>query len=413
MKVFKFGGASIKDVQSIERLPGIISNNSDNELIIVVSALGKTTNKIETIVNKAFKHDLYSDELSSLKDVHLQMYRELVGHDCQDLLKLFDDFEHKIITTNKSNYDYFYDQIVSYGEQFSSYMVYKYLCSKGFDIQLINACDVVVSDENWRRGNVDEAETHRNVDRVLKEKTSQIIITQGFIAATRSRDVVTLGREGSDYSASLFAAFSGADELTFWKDVAGIYTSDPSVYEDAKLLDVISYNEMVELSYFGAKILHKKTLSVLNDRNVVTKVKSFLTPDEPGTTLLKNIDCMYPPLKILLKNQILITVQSKDKSIIAGNDLQVVYNIAAKLKIDINLIQVSAIKISFCVTYNDNSFAALLDLLSNYFVLKYNNGMVLETIRHYTNDELVQIISRSDVLLTQITRSVVQFVYRS
>ena len=157
MKVFKFGGASIKDVQSIERLPGIISNNSDNDLIIVVSALGKTTNKIETIVNKAFKHDLYSDELSSLKDVHLQMYRELVGHDCQDLLKLFDDFEHKIITTNKSNYDYFYDQIVSYGEQFSSYLVYKYLCSKRFDIQLINACDVVVSDENWRRGNVDES----------------------------------------------------------------------------------------------------------------------------------------------------------------------------------------------------------------------------------------------------------------
>lgn len=412
MKVFKFGGASIKDVQSIERLPGIISDNSDNELIIVVSALGKTTNNIETIVNRAFKHELYSDELSSLEEIHLQMYQELVGGNCDALKQLFDDFENKIITTNKSNYDYFYDQIVSYGELFSSYIVYEFLKFKGFDIQLINACDVVVSDENWRRGNVDEDETYRNISRVVKEKTSKIIITQGFIAATRSRDVVTLGREGSDYSASLFAAFSNADELTFWKDVAGIYTSDPSVYSDAKLLDVISYNEMVELSYFGAKILHKKTLSVLNDKNVTTKVKSFLTPSMPGTTLLKNVNCLYPPLKILLNNQILITVQSKDKGIIAGDDLNVVYNIASKLKIDINLIQVSAIKISFCVTYGENTFAQLLELLSNYFILKYNTDVILETIRHYTNDELVKIIGRNDVLLTQITRSVVQSVYR-
>ncbi len=411
MFVYIFGGASIKDALSIRRLPSIIGDNEADKLIVVVSALGKTTNHIEAIVDSCYKHEDCDALINSLKNNHLQICEELLGSQDSDLLSLFDEFKQKTASIDTENYDFLYDQLVSYGELFSSCIVSKYLISKGYNLKLISALDLVVADDNWRSGNVDNEATSLKVRELTDSMNVDVIVTQGFIGRSKCGHAITLGREGSDYSAAMMAAFSGADELTFWKDVAGVYTADPSICGDAEKIDEISFSEMVELSYFGAKILHKKTLSVLLDKNISTKVKSFLYPDKQGTTLKNNVDCVYPPIRIRLKNQLLVTARTKDGSLVTGNELQIVYNEAKRLKIDINLIQISATNISFCITYNKNSAPALLASLGKTFFVRYNENVTLETIRHYCNKELAEVVGRERLLLTQITRSVVQAVY--
>ncbi|MBR5720312.1 MAG: aspartate kinase, partial [Bacteroidales bacterium] len=275
MNVFKLGGASIKDAESIKRLPEIIAENGADRLVLVISALGKTTNKIETIVNKAYKNEDYSNEYNSLKDEHLDILHSLVGMTCDDeLVKLFSEFDKKISVTSKADYDYFYDQTVSFGEMFSTLIVAKYLTLTGMDVYLAKANDIFLADKNWRSGNVDIVTSEKRMQQLVQNVRSRIIIIQGFISGTSSNDIVTLGREGSDYSAALVAVFCNATELTFWKDVDGIYSTDPKIYPDAQKLEQIGYDEMVELSYFGAKILHKKTLSVLKTKNIVARVRS-------------------------------------------------------------------------------------------------------------------------------------------
>ena len=412
MNVFKLGGASIKDAESIKRLPEIIAENGADRLVLVISALGKTTNKIETIVNKAYKNEDYSNEYNSLKDEHLDILHSLVGKVCDDeLVKLFSEFDKKISVTSKADYDYFYDQTVSFGEMFSTLIVAKYLTLAGMDVYLAKANDIFLADKNWRSGNVDIVTSEKRMQQLVQNVRSRIIIIQGFISGTSSNDIVTLGREGSDYSAALVAVFCNAKELTFWKDVDGIYSTDPKIYPDAQKLDKIGYDEMVELSYFGAKILHKKTLSVLKTKNIVARVRSFINLQDSGTMLLDNFEINYPPIKICLKNQILITAESLKNNIILGDDVKTIYDLASKFKMDINMIQISAKKISFCVTYNEHSCESLFDMLKQSFSIKYNQNATLETVRHYTPAELKEIFSRDDMLLTQVSRTAAQVVF--
>ena len=413
MKIHKFGGASIKNIERIKKIPEIIARNESDRLIIVISALGKTTNCLENIVNNSFVGNDYMNDFNNLTTNHYEILSSLLPDDNEakeHITCLFDECRNKVIRICKDDYDYYYDQIVSYGEIFSSYIVYRYFMGKGFDVCLKDARQLFMSDKNWRSGNINVSYSMASVKQMLARTNNHIIITQGFIAGTISGDAVTLGREGSDYSAAMFADFCNADEVTFWKDVDGIYSADPNIYDDAVKIDRISYDEMIELSYFGAKVLHKKTLLVLMDKNVTTRVRSFLSPEKVGTALFNFADYVYPPIRIILHNQVLITAEHNKRQIISGQDIKVIYDLASEGKFDINLFQISALKVSFCITYNKFSCEKLFHELKKTFIVKYNVDVTLETVRHYTERDILKFISQQNILLTQISRSVAQFV---
>ena len=428
MKVYKFGGMSVKDAQSIKKLPEIITKTCNDDLIIVVSAMGKTTNALENIISKAFAGENHNDEIENLRQFHATNMLHLCAEVSPDLIHLFDAFTNAVNINEKDNYDKFYDSIVGYGELFSSTIVFHFLAQCGFDVRWLNAMDVIVSDDNWRSGNINFQETEKRMHKFFATSHKKVVITQGFIAGQHNNGtdflhdiddniaqhkfsgMVTLGREGSDYSAAVFAACTGADEITFWKDVDGIFTADPKFFNNAQKLEMVGYDEMVELSYFGAKVLHKKTLSVLNNKNIITKVRSFEDLSKQGTLLVKNTDIKYPPIHIYLDKQVLITLENKAKTIIKQADITYLYETAEKWKSDINIIQISAIKISFCITYNQFSFHDMYSDLQKHFSVKYNMNTLLETIRHYTTHDVANVSAKENVLLTQRTRSVMQIV---
>lgn len=415
MKVHKFGGASVKDATSIRRIPNLIQDCGNDRLFIVISAMGKTTNKLETIVNKAFATENYDEEFESLYNEHLNILKDLLPDNTlviSCLTELFAKCKDKIHTTAKEDYNFFYDQIVSCGELFSSLIVSQYLKNLSFDIQLIDAADIFISDDNWRAGNIDKAATKQNITNICNNNDNKILITQGFIAGDNNGNYVTLGREGSDYSAGILAALSNADELTFWKDVEGIYNADPKNFPNAIKIDKISYDEMIELSYFGAKVLHEKTLHSLRGKSTTLQIRSFLKPETQGTFLYNYTNCIYPPIIIVLKNQILFTVEPKTKSLIDIEHINRIYDSTKHCNININLIQISAIKISFCATYDEFACKGLISLLEDFFEVKYNTNVSLETIRHYKKEELKTFIKEKDILLTQISRRVAQFVIK-
>lgn len=323
---------------------------------------------------------------------------------------LFKQCSQVIDSTDKKDYDFFYDQVVSFGERFSSYIISEFLKQEGLDVALVDAGTVLRSDDNWRAGNIDMEASSNMISNVVERYSNRIIITQGFIAKEATGAYVTLGREGSDYSAGLIAAFTNADELIFWKDVDGIYNADPKMFDNVVKIDKISYEEMVELSFFGAKVLHEKTLYALKERNVILSVKSFLHPEREGTYICCDLQCTYPPIRIVLPNQILITAEPIDKKLIDLSHIKQIYGIAEECNVNVNLIQTAATKLSFCATYDEYNCHKLLSGLGGNFKVRYNENVFLETIRHYTRFDLSGFAGNEKVLLSQVTRACAQYV---
>lgn len=412
MEVYKFGGASVKDAASLENVANLVKTK-DN-LWIVVSAIGKTTNALEVLVKSWFNN--LSDKLdhySSVRDFHLNYIdnafednstkvKEKIGHYFN---QVFEIISHEA----GDNYDLAYDKIVSYGELFSTLIFSEYLNLKGIANTFCDARDIIITDRNNRDAKILWAES---ADSFIKQNfdTHGKYVIQGFIGRSVDGIVTTLGREGSDYTASALAYLLNAESVSIWKDVPGIMNADPAWCDFAQKLDVLSYLEAIELAFFGAKVIHPKTIKPIENKNIPLYVKSFLNPSDPGT-VIKKLDYKLKliPVYILKENQTLISISPKDFSFIVEENMSKIFGLFAKYKAKVNITQNSAVSFSASIDGDNRNFESLIRDLQSEFFVKYNTGLDLITIRYYNDDAISKMISGKKVLMEQRSRSTARF----
>lgn len=421
MNVYKFGGASIATPEKMQALIPIIAEVKE-PLVLVVSALGKTTNALEKIVTKACKGSkqeaktLAQELESDHKDYAAALLKDaFLEHSFKDMEVLFTELQWAIEDAGDERYDYSYDQIVCIGELLSTTLFAYFLKQSNLKTDWIDARDIIRTDATYRDPKVDwkhsEKQAKEIIGKKLKEEIS--VITQGFIGATSDNTSVTLGREGSDYTAALLAAMLNAKSVTIWKDVEGLLNADPKEFSNTVKIEAITYHEVIEMAYYGAQVIHPKTIKPLQNNNIPLYVRCFLNKDLKGTVIQSEVNSIfYPPLIILKKNQTLLQVTTKDFSFVAEDNLSYLYKVFHDLKIKINLIQNAAISFVACIDNNEQKLNALLEELEkNYKVLR-NDNVSLLTVRHYTPEILFDLLKNRYQLLEQKTRHTVQVVIK-
>lgn len=421
MKVFKFGGGSVKDAANVRQLENILSQYSEDQLIVVISAIGKTTNHLENLLNDHHGNKEKSDILwQELWDNHYHIANELTDNPekiMDDLRPLFENLRNQLNFGLSDNYDFDYDQVVSFGELFSTTLISSYLRQRNIKNYLEDARTLIKTDDSFREGKVDWKITTPLIRNRIAELFSQgngnIVITQGFIGGTLSDETTTLGREGSDYSAAIFAYSVNAEEIIIWKDVPGFFNADPKIFPGAVKLDRISYEEAIELAYYGANIIHPKTLKPLQNKQIPLYVKSFFNPDEAGTVISSTGPDIPVDSYIFKKNQILISIFPKDFSFIAVNNLSEIFSLLSIHKININLMQNSALSFSICVDYHSRKIQKVIEELKMNYIVKYNDKVELATIRHYSDESLNSILAGKTVLIEQKNRTTIQLVLKN
>lgn len=414
MRIFKFGGASVKDADGIKNVFSVLEKVGHEDTLLVISAMGKTTNALELVIKNYFEK---SNELhSSLQDV--RKYHN------QILLDLFDDEEHDVffavnshfadleyfLRSNKSpNYNFVYDQIVSYGEIVSTTIVSHYFNHAGLKNNWIDVRSFIKTDNNYRDAEVDWEKTQQLISKGIKKKA--LNITQGFLGSDENNFTTTLGREGSDYTAAIFAYCLNAESVTIWKDVPGVLNADPRYFENAVLLNQISYREAIELAFYGASVIHPKTLQPLQKKEIPLFVKSFINPLLPGTSVSKGED-LEPktPCFIVKKEQLLLSLSSIDFSFIIEENISEIFALFHQYKIKVSLIQNSAISFSVCIEDKFGNFRELKNILSKKFKVSYNEKVSLYTIRHFDEKAAKMVEKDKTVLLKQISRETMQIV---
>ena len=414
MRIFKFGGASVKDADGIKNVFSVLEKVGHEDTLLVISAMGKTTNALELVIKNYFEK---SNELhSSLQDV--RKYHN------QILLDLFDDEEHDVffavnshfadleyfLRSNKSpNYNFVYDQIVSYGEIVSTSIVSHYFNHAGLKNNWIDVRSFIKTDNNYRDAEVDWEKTQQLISKGIKKKA--LNITQGFLGSDENNFTTTLGREGSDYTAAIFAYCLNAESVTIWKDVPGVLNADPRYFENAVLLNQISYREAIELAFYGASVIHPKTLQPLQKKEIPLFVKSFINPLLPGTSVSKGED-LEPktPCFIVKKEQLLLSLSSIDFSFIIEENISEIFALFHQYKIKVSLIQNSAISFSVCIEDKFGNFRELKNILSKKFKVSYNEKVSLYTIRHFDEKAAKMVEKDKTVLLKQISRETMQIV---
>ena len=414
MQVFKFGGASVKDADGVKNVSAVLKTVGHENTLIVISAMGKTTNALEVVINNYFNNK--SELQSSIQDVR-KYHNEI-------LLNLFDNERHpvfkKVASTfdelkgffdrNKSpDYNFVYDQAICYGELVSTIIVSHYLNEIGLKNNWIDVRDFIKTDNYYRRANVNWEETQHRISSGFDKKN--LNITQGFIGSDPNNFTTTLGREGSDYTAAIFAYCLNADSVTIWKDVPGVLNADPRYFENAQLLNQISYREAIELAFYGASVIHPKTLQPLQGKEIPLFVKSFISPKSPGTMVGKgmgiepNIPCF-----IVKKNQVLISLSSLDFSYIVEENISEIFRLLHLYKMKVDVIQNSAISFSVCADNIYNNLDKLLQHLKAKFKVTCHENVSLYTVRHYNNNAIDQLEKGKTVLLKQLTQETVQMV---
>ncbi|GAB3199890.1 aspartate kinase [Pontibacter aydingkolensis] len=419
MKVYKFGGASVKSAEAFRNIAHIIRTyGGDKQLLVVVSAMGKTTNALEHIFNLAYKQHDFEQEYLQCQAYHTQISKELFpGGDSpvhERLEHLFSQLHHHLKTIpSGATYDKFYDQIVSFGELFSSVILHYFLQEQGLNNAWVDSRKYIQTDNTWREGKVDWNWTERTIKRDLPEiLQDQLVVTQGFLGGTNNGLTTTLGREGSDFSAAIFAYCLGADAMYIWKDVAGLLNADPKYFKDTVRYPEISYQETVEMAYYGASVIHPKTIKPLANKLIPLYVKSFLDPGAEGT---KICDCRFEvisPAYIIKENQCLISFSVKDFTFISEKNMGTIFNALSELRLKINLMQNSAISFSICTDYNQERLQRLVQTLQDQFVIHYNTSLHLFTIKNYSADSINKITTDKEILLEQRTRTTFQIVSR-
>lgn len=417
MRVFKFGGASVKDANSIKNMAGILQNYKDENPLVVVSAMGKTTNALEGLVKSYYKRaNDCEQQLAALKDFHYKIIDELFEEKNQVLLddinNLFVEIEWALEDEPRPDFGFEYDQMVAIGEMLSTKIISAYLSHSGIDNRWLDVRDVLKTDNNHRNANVDWEQTTRMIQKQLKN-TNSIVVTQGFIGCTSENFTTTLGREGSDYTAAIFSSALDAEELVVWKDVPGVLNADPRYFDDTTKLEKITFQEAIELAYYGASVIHPKTIQPLKRKEIPLQVRSFVDPDAKGTYvgLDREIEPLIP-FFIVKKDQFLISVSAKDFSFIVENNMSLIFALFAKHKVKVNLVQNSAISCSLSVDNDEMKLPGLLEELKEKFTVLYNDGLTLYTIRHYDDAAVEKILSDKELILEQRNRSTMQLVLK-
>ncbi len=421
MKVFKFGGASVKDANGVRNLQNILSLYPDEDIVVVISAIGKTTNLLEKILDAYYDQpDKVADLVHSLKENHYQIANELTDQTDRIITKLntvFEQLETTLAEEHSENYDFDYDQIVSQGEILSTKLISTYLNLIGIKNHWLDARQLIRTDNTYREGKVIWDTTvptiQHQVSEVFNRNKEHIIITQGFIGGTAERLTTTLGREGSDYSAAILAFALDAESVTIWKDVPGLLNADPKLFPDAVKLEQIPYEEAIELAYYGATIIHPKTLKPLQNKKIPLYVKPFFAPLENGSIIddheLKNPTPSY----IFKNNQLLITLFPKDFSFISVENLSEIFSILSLNRIKINLMQNSALSFSFCMDNKSHQVEHIIEQLSKNYKVKYNYAVQLITIRHYSAESLDKVLKNREILVEQKNRTTIQLIIKS
>ncbi len=414
MRIFKFGGASVKDAAGIKNVYDVLQQVGFDDVLLVVSAMGKTTNALEVVVKDYFdKSASLQSSIQDVKKYHNQILLDLFEDDKNSVFKavsdLFGELEHFLSHNKSPNYNFVYDQIVSFGELLSTTILSHYMNYRDLKTTWIDVRNYIKTDATYRDAEVDWERTQKNISKIAKKKV--LHITQGFLGSDDNGFTTTLGREGSDYTAAIFAYCLNAQSVTIWKDVPGVMNADPRYFENAILLNQISYREAIELAFYGASVIHPKTLQPLQKKEIPLYVKSFIEPLLSGTSVSKGVDLEpYLPCFIVKKNQLLMSLSSIDFSFIMEENISEIFALLHEYKIKVNLIQNSAISFSVCIEDKFGNFQSLKNILSKKFKVSYNENVSLYTIRHF-NDQAAQIVEENKVVvLKQISRETMQIV---
>ena len=418
MKVFKFGGASVKDTAGVKNIVKVLKSVGFERTLVVVSAMGKSTNALEEIIKQYFNDRTKTPQgLIELKAYHLKIIEDLFKENrvevCSVVNELFEEL-HAFIRLNKSpDYSYVYDQVVSFGELLSTTIIHHYIVNQGIDCCWLDARNCIKTDDYYRAANLDWDATLSNVKKQVGN--ASLVITQGFIGSNSNNFTTTLGREGSDYSAAIFGYALNAESVTIWKDVPGILNADPRVFEDTQLLHQISYREAIELAFYGASVIHPKTLQPLQRKEIPLFVKSFENPLDHGTSVSKGKTLEpHVPCYIVKKDQVLIQLSSIDFSFIVEENISYIFSLLHEYQMPVELIQNSAITFSVCVTNKYGRLQELVLVLRSRFNVEVIEGVDLFTIRHF-DIKATQYIEKTgkEVLLEQRTSETAQFVLRA
>jgi aspartate kinase len=419
MIVFKFGGASVKDAEAVRNVAEIIKKYEDQDIVVVVSAMGKTTNALEALVSELYKESGKPEALlREIEQFHSEILDDLLGKEATELLavndKIFSYLKQRIQSKADQDYPQAYDQLVSVGELLSTKIVSGYLNAVGLKNEWLDARKLILTDKNFMEAKVDWEKTDQAISRKFaKTGTTRLWVTQGFIGGTEDQYITTLGREGSDYSAAIFANILDAERLIIWKDVPGVLNADPKHFSNTELLPNISYREAVELSYYGASVIHPKTLKPLQNKGIPMEVRSFEDIKAKGTLINENGDSdKLLPSYILKSPQVLISISPKDYSFMVEEHLSEVFSLFAKQKVKINIMQNSALSFSASVDGPGVKLEGLIKSLSESFRVKFNDDLHLLTIRHYNKEVVDELIKGREVLLEQRTRETIRFLIR-
>lgn len=421
MLVFKFGGASVRDAEAIKNVASILSLYPTSKLTVVVSAMGKSTNKLEEIVQamESKNHTLFTGLVDELEAFHLDIMAALFPEKhfkiYQTVDELFESLRNRFGGTFSENTSFEYDQIVSLGEVLSSQIVCAYLIEQNFSVQWMDARKIIRTNHQYQEGKVDWLKTEQLVQAHMLPafQDVQILLTQGFIGHTAEGFTTTLGREGSDYTAGILAYCGHAESVTIWKDVPGMLNADPKYFANTKKLEAISFKEAIELSYYGASVIHPKTIQPLQNRNIPLYVKSFLDPQAEGTIIQSSSSKDHLIASYIFKfDQALYSFTPKDFSFIVEENLSVIFGKLSDLNVKINLMQNSALSFSILVDQKKVKREQLLALFQNEYEVKYNEDLSLVTIRHYDDATIQQVTEGKEVLVQQRTRHTARFVLK-
>ncbi len=419
MIVFKFGGASVKSAEAIRNVAEIIDDYNGQKLMLIISAMDKSTNALEALLNAKIHGDKdFELRFNKIKDFHIKIIEALFPNDYS---KIFDEvnniFNNLSKSINKSHNNFYksYSKIVSYGEILSSIILHNYLLFRGLKSSWQDAGDFIITENKFINAEVDWDYCPTIISKDLKPLFNDfdVIVSQGFAAKNKAGEITTLGREGSDYSAAIFAYGLNAKELTIWKDVPGLLNADPKYFNDTIKLNKISYRQTIELAYYGASVIHPKTIQPLKKKSIPLNIKSFLNPKDDGTLVHQDaqLETIIPSF-ILKKNQVLLSVSARDFAFIAEDSLSIIFKKLNEYNLKVNLMQNSAISFSICLDNNKDIIQSFIIDLQNIFKVKYNENMELITIQNYNQDIIDDLIGNRDVFLEQKSRTTVQLLVR-
>jgi aspartate kinase len=416
MKVFKFGGASVSTIERIQNTAAILQACKGEKILVIVSAIGKTTNALEKVAEAFYagKKEEALELFRQVKGVHDDMLKYLLVKNALPTERRMNDFytevEWLLYDKPLREYDYYYDQIVCVGELLSTTIISSYLNEEGIENEWVDVRDYLRTDDNFRDATIDWSYTSSQIEKNMIPAVGQhgMVVTQGFIGSTDENESTTLGREGSDYTAAVFANVLGAESLTIWKDVKGVMNADPKAFPSAEVINELNYDEVIEMAYYGAQVIHPKTIKPLQNKNIPLLVRSFLDPDLPGTVIhnqtLKNL----PPIIVIKKDQVFMQLHTKDFSFVGEKPISGLYSLFASLHVRPNLIQSGAVSIQLCMDNREEKIEKLAHSAGDIFDVEMGKGFMLLTIRHYQKGLLEGMTSGREIRLLQQTPDTVQ-----